>query len=327
MSNPVSKLRSFLRAYRWRALPPAWLFLVSGSWIADGLKGEVLFGDWPWGGLFADGRWLDPHHRWPGLTFAFLWFAIASLWLYSYRRDFAPVRSLSQSLSTPHRSLVILVSTPNEALHERNDGSLCLPLPDGGETSSGDKPDKDIDPLMPPELPEFLDLQRVKMISFRGDLDEDIDTVQRAGDRLKWRWNWLQLLRGVRPHAEMVERVRLVGSSGERGSFKHLELCEKLLRGYLPDKTIITRHRRKVNFEDFNGLARELHDIVTEEKEKEVGMNDEDIIIDVTGGQKTTSIAGSSITFTTRVTFQYVSTHPPFEVYAYDVVRQPLPER
>ena len=326
MSNPVSKLRSFLRAYRWRALLPGWLFLVSGSWVADGVKGEVLFGDWPWGGLFADVRWLDPDHRWPGLTFAFLCFAIASLWLYSYRRDFAPVRSLSQSRSTPHRSLVILVSTPNEALHERNDGSLCLSPPDGGETWCWDKPDKGIDPLAMPELPQFIRQSPSKMNSFEDNLDKDIVTMQRIGDRLIWRWNWLQLLRGVRPHAEMVERVRLAGSSGERGSFKHLELCEKLLRRYLPDKTIITRHPRKVDFEDFNGLARELRDIVTEEKK--VGMTDEDIIIDITGGQKTTSIAGSSITFTTRVTFQYVSTQPPrYEVYAYDVVHQAPPER
>jgi hypothetical protein len=52
-------------------------------------------------------------------------------------------------------------------------------------------------------------------------------------------------------------------------------------------------------------------------------MNERDIIIDVTGGFKTTSIAGASITFNSQVTFQYVQTLPPNEVYAYDVVYQP----
>jgi hypothetical protein len=51
-------------------------------------------------------------------------------------------------------------------------------------------------------------------------------------------------------------------------------------------------------------------------------MKEQDIIIDVTGGVKTASIAGASITFNTQVTFQYVQTFPPYEVYAYDVVYQ-----
>ena len=35
----------------WRALLPACGVLVSGGWVADGLKGEVLFAEWA---LFAE---------------------------------------------------------------------------------------------------------------------------------------------------------------------------------------------------------------------------------------------------------------------------------
>ena len=271
--------------YRWRALLPGWLILVSGSWVADGLKGEALFGDWGWSRSIP-----DPYLRLGSLVFAFACFAGASLWLYHWRRDFEMVRSLSQSPSSPHRSLVVLVSTPNPPPDEAQDGSLRLRPPDERE------------------------------ISLTGKLDDDIDRVLSG-----IRWNWQQLLRGVRPHVGTLERVCLVGSPGKRGSSRYLRLCEKMLRRYLPAGTTITRHSPEVDFEDFNGLVRELRGIVT--AEKRAGMTDEDIIIDITGGPKTASIAGSAITFSAEVTFQYVRTHYPFEAYAYDVVQQPLPER
>ena len=160
--------------------------------------------------------------------------------------------------------------------------------------------------LLPQDEPE---------VALTGNLDEVIDRVPAS-----IRWNWQQLLRGLRPHADVLERVRLVGSSGANGSFGHLDLCRKMLRKYVP-RARITPHPRKADFKDFNGLVRQLREIVVEEKK--AGMTGEDIVIDITGGPKTASIAGSGITFTTEVTFQYVRTHPPFEVYAYDVVQQP----
>ena len=282
MTRSASRIRKFLRMYPWGALLSGWLILISGSWVADGMKGEMLFADWTWGRLFAD-------HQWLGLTLAAACLMLASLWLYSHQRDFTRVRGLSQVVCTPHRSLVILVSTPNHILEEKDDGSLHLPQQDGPE------------------------------IRFTGDLDEDIDNIPPD-----LRWNWQQLLRGLRPHADMLERVRLIGSSGANGSFDHLESCKAMLQRYVPRECTITPHPRKTDFEDFNGLVRQLREIVVEEKK--AGMTDEDVIIDITGGPKTASIAGSGITFTTEVTFQYVRTHPPFDVYAYDVVQQP-PER
>ena len=279
MKRSASRLTDFLRRYRWRALVPGWLILISGSWVADGIKGEVLFEDWPWGQVFAN-------HWWLGLTFAAVCLVGASRWLYGYRSDFTLVRSLSQVECPAHRSLVILVSTPNLKLKRNRDGSLHLPLQDGS------------------------------VFQLTGNLNKDIGKIPPA-----LRWNWQQLLRGLRPHAGMLERVRLVGSSGGKGSFGYLASCKAMLQQYLPSECIITPHPQEADFENFNGLVGQLRKIVEEETKKDE-MTDEDIIIDITGGPKTASIAGSSITFTTKVTFQYVQTHPPFEVYAYDVVQQ-----
>jgi hypothetical protein len=61
------------------------------------------------------------------------------------------------------------------------------------------------------------------------------------------------------------------------------------------------------------------------EKLIQAGFNEQDIVIDITGGQKTTSIAGAVVTFNSQVTFQYVQTDDPYDVLIYDVVvRMPV---
>ena len=296
MNRAISRLRARFRV-RWTALIPAWLILVSGSWVADGLKGEVLFGEWKWARSLAGwsgwsavpevfGRlvgWID--FQLVGLFVAVSCFVGTSFWLYSYRRDFAQVRTLSQSPCTPHRSLILLVSIPRPVPECHGD---AVRVPDG----------------------------RDGHVPLDGPLDDDIERFTVHGVR----WNWQQLLRGIKPHLPGLERVWLVGSGpAGTGSFKHLTMCDTVLRKYLSSDTAVMRHPDAVNFEDFNGLSRCLRQIIR--KEQEEGMREEDIVVDITGGQKTTSIAGAGITLSTEVTFQYVQTGAPFEVYAYDVVQ------
>ena len=69
------------------------LVLSSGSWVADGVKGEVLFSDWPF--FFEDRAW--------GLLIAFVVFLAASGVLYWLRRTFANIQSLSPHLCDPHK--------------------------------------------------------------------------------------------------------------------------------------------------------------------------------------------------------------------------------
>jgi hypothetical protein len=134
-------------------------------------------------------------------------------------------------------------------------------------------------------------------------------------------WNWQQLLRAIVPHVHdaTLQRLHLIGSPGVSGSFEQLPLCQQVLAHYLPQVQIVPE-RDPVDFEDFNALVHCMRRIIQDEKRS--GMSERDIIIDVTGGIKTASIAGASITFNSQVMFQYVQTQPPYEVYAYDVLYQ-----
>jgi hypothetical protein len=253
----------------------AWLVLITGSLVADGLKGDALFEHW-WP-VLAQYQWLVTL----GVVGLFI---LASVWLYHQRQAFSLARSLSRHLCEPHASLILLVSTPNH-------------------TPSGTM------------FPLQLRSDRGATVELHGkSLAEDIKALDSI------RWNWQQLLRAIVPHATALQRIHLIGSPGAEGSFAHLDLCHGLLQRYLPGVGLV-KVDEPIDFEDFNALVQCMRRIINQEKQH--GMKERDIIIDVTGGFKTTSIAGASITFNSQVTFQYVQTRPPNEVYAYDVVYQP----
>ena len=263
------------------------LVLISGSWIADGLKGEVLFSDWS--GFFANRVW--------GLSMAFGVFLVASGLLYRLRRAFANIQSLSWHECDPHKSLILLVSTPTPGTELDADSRMLR----------FDKTDKH----------EEIEIE------LSNDLHQDIKSL----DELGRRWNWQQIMRAIRPHIDPEKRLlrlHLIGSptiGKTKGSFEHLDSCKKWLEGYLPEVEI-TRDESGVNFGNFNAMVRRIQETIDKQKKGDKGkekFTDEDIVIDVTGGTTTASIAGASTTLNTKVTFQYVQTNPPYEVFAYDV--------
>ena len=194
---------------------------------------------------------------------------------------------LSRHLCEPRACLILLVSPPNIVPTQKEE-------------------------LFPLEL-----TQNGQNVQLAGvSLAEDIKRLD------AFRWNWQQLFRAVLPHAEggKLHRLHLIGSTEPNGSFVHLSLCQEVLKKYLPDVTIVP-FAEAIDFEEFNELVQCMRHIITDEKER--GMHVEDIVIDVTGGLKMASIAGASITFNSKVTFQYVQTQKPYKAYAYDVVYQP----
>ena len=261
----------------------ALLVLVSGSWIADGVKGEALFADWS--GFFA-------HRAW-GLSVAVGFFLVASFGLYRLRRAFANIQSLSWHKCDPHKSLILLVSTPTFGT-ELDAASRTLRFSGGTDIELSDDLHKDI---------------------------EELDALSKKNPSC--RWNWQQMMRAIQPHVDPEKRLRrlhLIGSTD--GSFRHLDSCKEWLKGYLPGVEI-TRDESGVNFGDFNAMVRRIQETIDKQKKGgkgKVKFTDKDIVIDVTGGTTTASIAGASTTLNTKVTFQYVQTNPPYEVFAYDVV-------
>ena len=256
------------------------LVLISGSWLADGIKGEALFSDWS--DFFANRAW--------GLSIALFVFLASSIGLYLLRHAFANIQ-VSQHKCEPHKSLILLVSTPTFGT-QLND-------------------------------PRTLRFSDGKEIQLSNNLHQDIEDLDKLGkENRSYRWNWQQMMRAIRPHIDPEKRLlrlHLIGSTD--GSFEHLGSCQKWLEGYLPGVEI-TRDESGVNFGDFDAMVRRIQETINKQKKGgkgKVKFTDKDIVIDVTGGTTTASIAGASTTLNTKVTFQYVQTNPPYEVLSYDV--------
>lgn len=267
----------------------ALLVLVSGSWIADGVKGEILFSDWF--DFFGNRAW--------GLSVAFVVFLVSSYGLYRLRHAFANIQSLSRHKCDPHKSLILIVSTPTPGTR-LDDSTIMLHFPDGTE------------------------------IQLSDCLDQDLDKLDKLlQEKPSCKWNWQQQMRAIKPHVnpeKQLLRLHLIGSTGDGGSLEHLDSCEKWLERYLPGVKI-TKDESGVDFNDFDSVVQHIQKIIDEQKkEDKVKLTDKDIVIDVTGGTSMASIAAASTTLNTRVTFQYVQTNSPREVHAYDVAYLPHDE-
>ena len=140
-----------------------------------------------------------------------------------------------------------------------------------------------------------------------NNIDADIAALDGS------RWPWQQLLRAIRPH-QSLKKIVLIGS--KNGSFQLLGDCRRLVAKYAPKGCSIKSHEEPIPFEDFNAIKRALRQLVVAEA-LEVG--DGHVVIDVTGGQATTSIAAAAATIGTEAIFQYVQTNDPYNVLYYDV--------
>jgi hypothetical protein len=213
-----------------------------------------------------------------------LLFAMAAVQAYKLRSEFVGTRSLSERPSDPHPYLILIVSPSNRRL-ETSSFPLRVPLDRGEITLQGESLEKDLAAL---------------------------DQARGMGT-----WNWQQLLRAVRAHQYHLVRLQLVGSTGEDGSHRELESCASILRQYLPNTEVIPA-QAAIDFTNFNELTEGIAAIVREEKRR--GVAEDDIVIDVTGGFKTASIAGAMVTLSGRVKFQYVETGKYGRIYLYQVV-------
>ena len=255
------------------------LTILTGSWLADGIKGEALFSDWfP---VFIEWKW-----RTLTISLSLVLFVVPVIWLYRYRKIFLGVRTLEQIKTRAHPCLILLLSTPNIV-----PANLSFPLNIRSKNTEA----------------------VIKGESLKYDIVE----------LNKIRWNWQQLLRGLLPHQSELKYAYLIGSSGGTGSFQHLDKAEMLIKRYCPSSEII-KPEKAVDFENLEELTDSIFKAILELERK--GMKGKDIIIDVTGGKKTTSIAGAIVTLNSDVTFQYVQTDiADPDVISYNVdIQSPL---
>lgn len=180
--------------------------------------------------------------------------------------------------------------------------------------------------------------------------DKDIGLERRIAsaieqlEELQPRANWQHMLRAVRPHIDTLESVWLIGSNGsaddqtaedldelfppgtckvrpeDLGSHAFLGDAQRLLQPYLGQKAkvLTCRSSRPLDFENVEGLRDAVRAIVMEAR-AQFDAHDHEILVDATGGMKTTSVVGAVSTLNNESLFQYVATRAPHDVYLFDL--------
>ncbi len=168
------------------------------------------------------------------------------------------------------------------------------------------------------------------------DIHADIQMFNRLkrGNTSIYRWSWEMPLRAIEYHCESLESIAFICSNR---SIKQLHFFLNICRNYEQLKNIIYYTQRDnsntlsqlsadtvidnlsgLDFENFDQLSRSLSIVRSEFKKK--CYQDQEIMIDITGGQKPTSVIGAAITFNLKIKAQYVQTNDPWHVVSYDVL-------
>ncbi|TCK06211.1 hypothetical protein [Phorcysia thermohydrogeniphila] len=132
--------------------------------------------------------------------------------------------------------------------------------------------------------------------------------------------NWEVPLRAIAYHGEKLERLIVLTSPQ---SSKQFALFKKLASSFFKgDSRLLSVLEKaqevKINdFEDIEEVFGALNSIY--QRLSEDGYKDRDVIVDVTGGQKTVSIAGAFMTLYRGREFQYISTNDKENIKSYDI--------
>jgi hypothetical protein len=160
-----------IRQYPLKGIIAAIATVFTGNWASDALQGGVPFKEF----------WSFPsHYEWIVRGVIGALFILSFLFLYQYRLSFFPVRSLSMDEVTPHKCLIIPVSTPYP-LNKADD--VLLRVENGAYKISVKKSE-----TTRIEVPQ-------------KDITEDILLLEGT------RWSWQQMLRCVEPHKDRLRHI------------------------------------------------------------------------------------------------------------------------
>jgi hypothetical protein len=177
------------------------------------------------------------------------------------------------------------------------------------------------------------------------NIAEDLEIMKKAKEPEENRvqWNWEMPLRAINHHLGMLETITLICSEKSLDqAHLFLNICRKykaiknvhfylLLQKKCRAKYLDTAFTDHVNdfksdeFSQFDGLDFESFDELTNAfvyllKLRRFKSAEEDIMIDITGGQKPTSIVGAAITFNKKIKAQYIQTGGEHRALSYDVI-------
>jgi hypothetical protein len=144
---------------------------------------------------------------------------------------------------------------------------------------------------------------------------ESIETWAQSQERLG---SWQQIARAVCVHLtgngpHRLKKLILIGSRdrNNRGSVQKLREAVEIFKHLLAPHGVVVEAfaGNAPDFEELEDVTRALQQAL-----EQAGANPGHIAIDVTGGQKTASVAAAMFTLDKRdLVFQYVSTTPPYE--------------
>lgn len=248
---------------------PTFLVIMGGSWTADLIKEGVEAG-------WCFDRWF--------LLVSLALLIIGANWLYRQRSKFLPIHTFTGARAPEaHKVLMLLVSMPRQKIQLVRE-TLTLTATE----KCGNCGDHKVSDTI--QLPNSL-----------TDAINALDNLQTG------RFNWQQLLRALCPHKDVLEKVVLIGSDDGtgRGSFPLLGTCADLIQMMLPNVEII--QARSVHFEWLPAVRELIEQHAQQLTGRSSGYGEQDILVDVTGGQKTSSIGAAMATLRFKdVSFQYV---------------------
>ncbi len=296
---PVRALKSAWMKYR------AWLLAVllvlSSNLFASGIKdcidrGRTARSETEWAGLFL-----------PVLVYGAVFFT-AVVCLYTLRRHFFYPRTRA------------LHTEKQDQLEQREYLVLFL--------------------SNLPESPSELRGALHPILELSGDLEKDLEQMaqRKRADSEARRWQWEMPLRGIWHHCKppgKLKAIVLICSDKSvaqvhwfarilrelyAAHFKEIEL--HLLKKQRDSAVLIRCPDSPVQeggwgFEDFDDLSRALLGLLRILDNQ--GVVDDQIMIDFTGGQKSTSVVAAAVSFNRRIKAQYVQTNAPWHVVGYDV--------
>jgi len=132
---------------------------------------------------------------------------------------------------------------------------------------------------------------------------------------------WHMPMSAIAHHLKILERVVVIASPdapGKPGTRNHFDAFRDTVKRLTPSdpNLVVTTYGDGVDFEDAAALIAALETVFRELHAE--GYRDEDIVVDVTGGQKVPTVAGAVFTMTPERRFHYVSTHD-YRVLSFDL--------
>lgn len=131
--------------------------------------------------------------------------------------------------------------------------------------------------------------------------------------------SWEMPYLAINHHAERLEELYVFTSPGDNGSHRQFGHFTRAISSLFSSLKIHELTGEGIDFEDVAAIH-ECLDKLYEQLDHRGIYGEHDVILDITGGQKTNSIAGAMATLAEGRKFQYVSTVNKQKVQCYDLV-------